>query len=89
MSVDYSPSEKMWSDVLTKPLQVTVFKEIRYILMKYPVEYTFLCTEDVDNIAGVSKPEYFPITSRLMKPLEKKLGFMASPQEYVGKVPKQ
>ena len=56
--------------------------------MNRPVEYVDLCTKYVDKIAGVSNPDYFPIYSRLMKPLEKKLCFMDSPQECVDGVPK-
>ena len=89
LSVDYCPTEKMWADVLTKPLQRTTFKEMRAMLMNCPMDYVNLCTEDVENISGVSNPDYFLIPSRSMKPLEKKCCFMASPQECVEGVPKQ
>ena len=47
----------MWVGVLTKPLQGTEFKEMRDVLMNCPVYYVNLCTDDVDNIAVVSKPD--------------------------------
>ena len=79
----------MWFDVLTKPLQGTLFKKIMAMLINYPVEYVDSCTKDVDKVVGVSNQDYFPITSRLMNPLEiNKLCFMASPQEFFGRVTK-
>ena len=84
-----APLSKMWSDVLTKPLQGNAFKEMRAMLMNFLVDYVDSCTKDTENISGVSKPYHFPITSRLMKHLENKVCFMDSPQEYFGGVPKQ
>ena len=79
----------MLADFLTKPLQGTAFNEIRTMLMNLLVEYLYLFTKDVYNNTVVSKPDYFPIPSRLMNPLEKKVRFVASPQECVGGVTKQ
>ena len=59
------------------------------MLMNLPVDYVNLCTKYVDKMSVVSKPDYFPIPSRLMNPLEKKVRFVASPQECVGGVTKQ
>ena len=56
--------------------------------MNFPVDFVDSCTEEVDKISGVSKTDYFPITSRSMKPYEKKK-IMSSPKECVGVVPKQ
>ena len=39
MSMDYFPTDKMWADILTKPLKVNAFKEMRYMLMEFPVDY--------------------------------------------------
>ena len=89
MYVDYCPTEKIWADVFTKPLQGTEFKEMRYMLINFPVDYVDSCTKDVDRISVVSNTDYFPTPSRLMKPLENKFCFVASPQECVGGVPKQ
>ena len=47
--------------------------------MNFPVEYVDTCAKDVDNVEGVSKTDYFPIPSRYIKPLEKKVCFVASP----------
>ena len=89
LSVYYCPTEKIWADVFTKPLQGTEFKEMRYMLINFPVDYVDSCTKDVDRISVVSNTDYFPTPSRLMKPLENKFCFVASPQECVGGVPKQ
>ena len=89
LSVDYCPTEKMWADVLTKPLQRTTFKEMRAMLMNFPVDYVDSCTKYMDKIAVVSNPDYCPTPSRLMKPSEKKIYFMASPQKCGGGVPGQ
>ena len=39
MEVDYCPTEEMWADVLTKPLQGKAFREMRSKLMNMPVDY--------------------------------------------------
>ena len=57
--------------------------------MNCPVDYVDLCAKDVENIAGVSKPDYSPIPPLFMKPLENKVFLVASPQECIGGVPKQ
>ena len=78
----------MWEDVLTKPMQGTALKEVRYMLVNFPVEYVDSCTKDVDKIAGFSKSDLFPITSCSTNPLENKVCSMDSPQECVGGVSK-
>ena len=55
--VNYCPTEKMWAYILTKPLHGTVLKEMRAMLMNFPADYVDSCTEDVDTILGVSKPD--------------------------------
>ena len=77
------------ADFLIKPLQGTAFKEMRAMLMNFPVDYVDSCTKDMDKIAVVSNPDYCPTPSRLMKPSEKKIYFMASPQKCGGGVPGQ
>ena len=62
---------------------------MRDMIMDFPVEYVESCTKDMENIAGVYKPNYFPIPLCLMKPLEKKSYFMASSQEFFRGVNKQ
>ncbi len=39
MQVIDCPTEKMWEDVLTKPLQVMAFKKMRAQLMYCTIEY--------------------------------------------------
>ena len=44
---------------------------MRAMSTNFPVEYVDSCAEDMDNIVGVYKPDYSPIPSRSMNPLEK------------------
>ena len=39
LSVEHQPTEKMWSDVLTKPKQGRGFKQNRAILMNVEEDY--------------------------------------------------
>ena len=39
MSVEYFPTEEMWADVLTKPLQGNSYKIMRIKLMNMPEVY--------------------------------------------------
>ena len=39
MAVNYCPTEKMWSDVLTKPLQREKFRKMMSMLMNCPKDY--------------------------------------------------
>ena len=81
MSVEYCPTGEIWADVLTKPLQGIVFKKMRAMLMNCPVEYSETVFEDIDTIAGVHKPDFYPFPSRS----ENHVTFSnASPQECVG-----
>jgi hypothetical protein len=56
LSVEYCPTEEMWVDVLTKPLQGKVFRVMRSKLMNYAEDYVEECTKHVwfQEIAGVS-----------------------------------
>ncbi len=58
----YCPSEHMWADILTKPLQGTKFWEIRAILMNCPVDYS----KDPPFISPNIVPS--PIQQHPMKP---------------------
>jgi hypothetical protein len=40
IDLKYCPTERMWADVLTKPLQGHKFREMRSFLMNCPLEYT-------------------------------------------------
>ena len=86
MSVEYFPTGEMWSYVLTKPFQVIAFKKMRDMLMNCSVEYLETVFEDIDTIAGLHKPDFYPFPSRSENHVT--LG-NASQQECVGGVPKQ
>lgn len=40
IDLQYCPTERMWADVLTKPLQGSKFREMRSILMNCPLDYS-------------------------------------------------
>jgi hypothetical protein len=40
IDLKYCPTETMWADVLTKPLQGSKFREMRSILMNCPLNYS-------------------------------------------------
>ena len=86
MSVEYCPTGEMWEDILTKPLQGISFKKTRAMLMNCPMEYSGTEFEDVDTIAGVHKPNFYPVPSQSAKHVTFS---NASPQECVGGVPNQ
>jgi len=58
MSIEYCPTEEMWADVMTKPLQGQAFRKMRSKIMNMPLE--FVATNDKKvtvedtKIAGVS-----------------------------------
>jgi hypothetical protein len=56
LSVKYCPTEEMWADVLTKPLQGKAFRVMRSKLMNCAEDYVEECTKRVwfQEIAGVS-----------------------------------
>jgi hypothetical protein len=39
VDLKYCPTEEMWADVLTKPLQGHMFRNMRAILMNCPIDY--------------------------------------------------
>ena len=39
MIVEYCPTEEMWADILTKPLQGAPFRKMRSVLMNMPEHY--------------------------------------------------
>eukprot|EP00804_Cyclotella_cryptica_P002560 CCRYP_010401-RA/>CCRYP_010401-RA protein AED:0.15 eAED:0.13 QI:0/0/0/0.5/1/1/8/0/1350 len=51
LEVQHMPTDKMWSDILTKPKQGKVFREMRGKLMNVPEEYD-------DEVERRSTPEY-------------------------------
>ena len=57
----------MWAYVLTKPIQVIAFNKMMAVLMNCPVEYAETVFEDIDTIAGVCKPDFYPFSSRSEK----------------------
>jgi len=62
VTVEWCPTESMWADVLTKPLNGTPYCEQRAVLMNCPVNYKdTIVLEDLDMKAdGACKPEdYF------------------------------
>ena len=40
INLRYCPTEQMWADVLTKPLQGVQFRQMRAILMNCPIDYS-------------------------------------------------
>ena len=55
MEIEYYPAERMWVNILIKPFQLRVFRELRVELMNCPVEYEEESTcEDLEKTAGVS-----------------------------------
>ena len=86
MSVEYCPTGEMWADIFTNPLQGIAFKKIRAMLMNCPVEYAETVFEDIEKIAGVHKPNFYPFPSRSAKYV---IFGNASPQECVGGVSEQ
>ena len=55
LSVEYCPTEEMWADVLTKPLQGRAYRVMRSKLMNCPVDYVDECNKKVwfADITGV------------------------------------
>ena len=49
MIVEYCPTEEMWADILTKPLQGAPFRKMRSVLMNMPEHYV-----DPDKKAGTN-----------------------------------
>ena len=39
IDIQYCPTEKMWADILTKPLQGAAFRTMRHHLQNCPVDY--------------------------------------------------
>jgi len=66
-SIEYCPTELMWSDCLTKPLQGKAFRLQRAVIMNCPVDYQEIdgwCTGTV----YVDTPTGEPITRPIRKP---------------------
>lgn len=40
IDLKYCPTDTMWADVLTKPLQGLKFLQMRAVLMNYPLDYS-------------------------------------------------
>ena len=40
VDLEYCPTNEMWADVLTKPLQGDKFRQMRAMLMNCPINYT-------------------------------------------------
>jgi hypothetical protein len=51
----YCPTEKMWADVLTKPMQGQQFRLFRALLMTFPVDYS-------------EEPPFYPSPSPMLAP---------------------
>ena len=58
IDLQYCPTEQMWADVLTKPLQGAKFRLMRAFLMNCPIDYS----ED-PVITPTSNPTLSPTTS--------------------------
>ena len=86
VSLEYCPTGEMLEDVITNPLQLITFNKMRAMLIKFPVEYAKTVFEDIDTIAGVHNPDFYPFPLRLAKHVKFS---NASPQDCVGVVPKQ
>ena len=54
LTVKYCPTEDMWADVMTKPLQEAHFRRMRSILMNIPVNY------DDDKERARTHPDLLP-----------------------------
>ena len=52
VNIKYCPTEQMWSDELTKPLQAQQFRLIRVIKMNWPMDYNE--TDNQDTTSGIN-----------------------------------
>ena len=59
INLRYCPTEQMWADVLTKPLQGVQFRQMRAILMNCPIDYS----ED-----PIKSSTVLPMKPRLLQP---------------------
>ena len=39
VDLKYCPTDEMWADILTKPLQGHLFQKLRAVLMNCPIDY--------------------------------------------------
>jgi hypothetical protein len=63
INLRYCPTEHMWADVLTKPLQGAQFRQMRSILMNCPIDYT----EDPPLLSSI------PMESSTIHPMKPRL----------------
>ena len=70
LQLHYCPTEEIWADVLTKPLQGLKFKKMRAFLMNCPVDYSedppFLPSSSSIHVPPLptSTPSLAPMKSR-------------------------
>ncbi len=63
----YCPTDSMWADVLTKPLQGSNFYHMRAILMNCPIDYHEEPPLISPTLIPVPSSSTVPINSRLLK----------------------
>jgi hypothetical protein len=75
INLRYCPTDNMWADVLTKPLQGSKFQQMCAILMNYSVDYNeeppMIDPIPVSSSSNVpTKPQIFPINPLLWECVE-------------------
>ena len=63
VTLQYCPTEQMWADVLTKPLQGAKFCLMRAFLMNCPMDYTDLPEPVPSSTTRLQKPLSSPFSS--------------------------
>ena len=78
VSLKYCPTDKMWADILTKPMQGKAFRKMRAKLMNYAVDYTDDMMVTVMDMVSQKPTEVMQATVSFLQE-------GSSPQECVGR----